>query len=76
MSSIKLNDILQYILAESTEEKTYEVEYWYRYGKDGDDKDSDTIEVKATSEADAIKKAKEKARRLAIQSSFKAKLKK
>jgi hypothetical protein len=76
MNNIKLNDILKDILTESTEEKTYEVEYWYRYGKDGDDKDSDTIEVKATSEEDAIKKAKEKARRLSISSSFKAKLKK
>jgi len=76
MSSIKLKDILETIITESTEEKTYEVEYSYRYGKDGDDTDFDTIEVKATSETDAIKKAKEKARRLSIQSSFKAKLKK
>jgi hypothetical protein len=76
MSSIKLNDILQNILAESTEEKTYEVEYSYRYGKDGDDTDFDTIEVKATSEKEAIEKAKEKSPRLSIQSSFKAKLKK
>ena len=75
MSSIKLKDILETIITESTEEKTYEVEYSYRYGKDGDDTDFDTIEVKATSEADAVKKAKEKARRLSIQSSFKAKLK-
>ncbi len=76
MSSIKLKDILETIITESTEEQTYEVEYSYRYGKDGDDTDFDTIEVKATSETDAIKKAKEKARRLSIQSSFKAKLKK
>jgi len=73
MSNIKLNDILKDILTESTEEKTYEVEYWYRYGDD--EKDYDSIEVKAVSEAEAIKKAKEKARRLSIQSSFKAKLK-
>jgi hypothetical protein len=74
MSNIKLNDILKDILAESTEEQTYEVKYWYRYGDD--EKDYDSIEVKAVSEAEAIKKAKEKARRGAMQSSFEAKLKK
>ena len=73
MSNIKLNDILQDILAESTEEQTYKVKYWYRYGDD--EKDYDDVEVKATSEADAIDKAKEKARKGAIQSSFEAKLK-
>lgn len=76
MNNIKLNDILQDILAEAAEEKTYEVEYSYRYGKYGDDTDFDTIEVKATSEKEAIEKAKEKAPRLSIRSSFKAKEKK
>jgi len=69
--SIKLKTILDQILKESTEEKTYTVDYWYRYGND--DKEMDDIEVKATSEEEAIKKAKEKAKRGAIQSSFKAK---
>jgi hypothetical protein len=73
MSNIKLNDILQDILAESTEEKTYEVEYFFRYG---DEKEMDEIEVKAVSEAEAIKKAKEKSKTGAINNSFKAKLKK
>lgn len=69
--SIKLKTILDQILKESTEEKTYTVDYWYRYG--ADDKEMDDIEVKAVSEEEAIKKAKEKAKRGAIQSSFKAK---
>jgi hypothetical protein len=73
MSNIKLNDILKDILAESTEEKTYEVEYFFRYG---DEKEMDEIEVKAVSEAEAIKKAKEKSKTGAINNSFKAKLKK
>ncbi len=71
--SIKLKTILDQILKESTEEKTYTVDYWYRYG---DEKEMDDIEVKATSEAEAIKKAKEKARKGAIDSSFEAKTKK
>jgi len=71
--SIKLKTILVQILKESTEEKTYTVDYWYRYG---DEKEMDDIEVKATSEAEAIKKAKDKARKGAIDSSFEAKVKK
>jgi len=58
------------------EEKTYEVTYWYRFGKYGDDKDYDDIIVKASSEAEAIEKAKQQARKGAMQSSFEAKLKK
>lgn len=54
-----------------TEEKEYTVEYWYRYGKYGDDKDWDDIKVKATSEEEAIAKAKDQARRGAMSSSFK-----
>tara|TARA_R110000868_G_scaffold102272_7_gene281675 strand:- start:982 stop:1386 length:405 start_codon:yes stop_codon:yes gene_type:complete len=38
------------------EEKEYKVEYWYRYG---DEKEKDIVKVKATSEEEAIKKAKE-----------------
>jgi hypothetical protein len=52
------------------EEKEYIVDYWYRFGKDGDDKDYDDITVKASSEEEAIKKAKEGARRGAMSSSF------
>jgi hypothetical protein len=52
------------------EEKEYTVDYWYRYGKDGDDKEMDDITVKASSEEEAIKKAKEGARRGAMSSSF------
>ena len=52
------------------EEKEYTVDYWYRYGKDGDEKDMDDITVKASSEEEAIKKAKEGARRGAMSSSF------
>jgi hypothetical protein len=52
------------------EEKEYTVDYWYRFGKDGDDKDYDDITVKASSEEEAIKKAKEGARRGAMSSSF------
>lgn len=73
--SIKLKTILDQILKENTEEKTYIVDYWYRYGKDGDEKEMDDIEIKASSEAEAVKKAKEKARKGAIQSSFEAKIK-
>lgn len=46
----------------------YKVEYWYRQG---DDKDFDTITVKAASKEEAIEKAKKEAGRYAIQSSFK-----
>lgn len=56
-----------------TEEKEYTVEYWYRYGKDGDDKDYDEIKVKASSESEAIEKAKQGARSKAISSSFEIK---
>jgi hypothetical protein len=52
------------------EGKEYEVEYAYRYGKDGDETDFDIINVKATSEEEAIKKAKEGAGKGAISSSF------
>jgi len=72
MSNIKLNDILQDILAESTEEKTYIVTY-YIIDKRGDDIDYDET-VKATSEEEAIKKVKDGAGRLARK--FSAELKK
>ena len=52
------------------EEKEYTVDYWYRYGKDGDDKEMDDITVKASSEAEALEKAKQQARRGAMSSSF------
>jgi hypothetical protein len=55
------------------DEKEYKVEYAYRYGKEGDDTDFETIKVKASSESEAIEKAKQEAKRLAIQSSFKVK---
>jgi hypothetical protein len=55
----------------SAPEKEYEVSYWYRFGRNGDEKDSDTIKVMATTEEEAIKKAIEKAPRLSIRSSFK-----
>jgi len=58
------------------EEKTYEVTYFYRFGKYGDDKEIEDVKVQATSEAEAIEKVKETARRGAIQSSFRAELKK
>jgi hypothetical protein len=53
-----------------SEEKEYTVDYWYRYGKDGDDKEMDDITVKASSEAEALEKAKQQARRGAMSSSF------
>jgi hypothetical protein len=55
-------------------EQEYEVSYWYRHGKDGDEKDYDSIKVMATTEEEAIKKAKENRRvpRGRIDSSFKA----
>ena len=40
--SIKLKTILDQILKEA-EEKTYTVDYWYRYGKDGDEKEMEKI---------------------------------
>ena len=58
------------------EEKTYEVTYFYRFGKYGDDKEIEDKKVEATSEAEAIEKVKKTARKGAIQSSFKAELKK
>jgi hypothetical protein len=58
------------------EEKTYEVTYFYRFGKYGDDKEIEDEKVEATSEAEAIEKVKKTARKGAIQSSFKAELKK
>jgi hypothetical protein len=54
-------------------EKEYEVEYWYRFGKYGDDEDNEVIKVKAPSEKEAIEKAKKEARKNAIASSFKVK---
>lgn len=55
------------------EEKEYTVNYWYRFGKYGDDKDWDDITVKASSEAEAIEKAKQGARKGAMSSSFEIK---
>jgi hypothetical protein len=52
------------------EEQEYVVDYWYRFGKYGDDKEMDDITVKASSEAEALEKAKEGARRGAMSSSF------
>lgn len=57
-------------------EKEYEVEYWFRFGKSGDEKDNDIIKVMApvnASDDEIIKKAKEEARRNYINSSFKVK---
>ena len=72
MSNIKLKDILETIITESTEEKTYEVEY-YIVDKRGDDIDYNET-VKATSEEEAIKKIKNDAPRNAR--AFSAKIKK
>ena len=58
------------------EEKEYTVNYWYRFGKYGDDKDWDDITVKASSEAEAIEKAKQGARKGAMSSSFEIRKKK
>lgn len=55
------------------EEKEYTVNYWYRFGKYGDDKDYDDIKVMASSETEAIEKAKQQARRGAMSSSFEIK---
>ena len=81
MSNIKLNDILQDILSEAAEEKTYKVSFEFRTGKFGDDIDGDTVEVQATSEEEAIKTVqndpiKYKIPRLVMSSSWKAELKK
>jgi hypothetical protein len=57
------------------EEQEYTVNYWYRYGKDGDDDEMDDIKVKAASEEEAIKKAKEGARKGAVSSTFKVRKK-
>jgi len=48
-------------------EKEYIVDYWYRYGED---KEMDDIKVKASSEEEAIIKAKQSARKGAMSSSF------
>ena len=53
------------------EEKEYSVQYWYRYGKNADEQDPEIVKIMATTEEEAIKKAKEKAPRSAIGSSFK-----
>jgi S-adenosylmethionine synthetase len=50
------------------EDKKYTVEYWYRMGDD--EKEVDEIIVMASSEEDAIEKAKQEARRNSIKSSF------
>jgi len=72
MSSIKLKDILETIITESTEEQTYEVTY-YVEDKYGDDVDYNET-VKATSKEEAIKKVKAKDYKNA--KAFSAKLKK
>jgi hypothetical protein len=55
------------------EDKNYTVEYWYRTGRFGDEKEWDEIIVNASSEEEAIEKAKKKSRRNAINSSFEIK---
>jgi hypothetical protein len=55
------------------EEKKYTVEYWYRMGRDMDEKEWDEVIVKASSEEEAIEKAKQEARKSSIKSSFKVK---
>lgn len=50
------------------EEQEYTVDYWYRYGDN--EKEMDDIKVKASSEAEAIEKAKQGARKGAMSSSF------
>jgi hypothetical protein len=55
------------------EEKEYTVDYWYRYipkGSEDLEKEMDDIKVKASSEEEAIEKAKKLARRGAMSSSF------
>jgi len=39
-------------------EKEYRVEFWYRYGKSGDEKEMGDVKVKANSEEEAIEKVK------------------
>ena len=79
LTSDELSQILTKIAKDTPEEKEtvkegeeqeYTVDYWYRYGKDGDDKDYDEIKVKASSELKAIEKAKQGARKGAMPSSF------
>ena len=53
------------------EEKEYTVYYWYRYGDN--EKDWIDVKVKASSEAEAIEKAKQGARKGAMSSSFEIK---
>ena len=53
------------------EEKEYTVYYWYRYGDN--EKDWIDVKVKASSEAEAIEKAKKLARKGAMSSSFEIK---
>ena len=50
------------------EEKEYTVYYWYRYGDN--EKDWIDIKVKASSESEAIEKAKQLAKKGAMSSSF------
>jgi hypothetical protein len=53
----------KYSSVKEAEEKEYKVEYWYRFGKYGDDEDYEVVKVMATSEEEAIEKAKQEARR-------------
>ena len=53
------------------EEKEYTVYYWYRYGDN--EKDWIDVKVKASSETEAIEKAKQGARKGAMSSSFEIK---
>jgi hypothetical protein len=48
---------------DESQENEYTVEYWYRWG--GDEKDFGTINIKASSEEEAIKKAEREAPRTA-----------
>jgi len=66
---IDLDELLRE-LSESEEEE-YTVGYWYRSGPKGDEKEHDTVKVKATSEKEAIEKAKKQAGRGRIDSTFK-----
>lgn len=56
------------------EEQEYTVYYWYRYGDN--EKDWIDVKVKASSEAEAIEKAKQGARKGAMSSSFEIRKKK
>lgn len=71
MKKSELKQIIREALQEISQEKEYTVEYWYRGGRYGDDKDFEEIKIKATSEKEALEKAKDKARRGYITSSFK-----